>query len=73
MTPGVRPVAQDARPRVAAVEVRMWFIGLVLMTLWMALELLGCTCFGLTHSLLVAAIATQLRRAGAPRAKVATA
>ena len=48
----------------------MWIIGLTLMTLWMALELLGCTCFGLTHLLCVAAIATQLRQ---PRAKVATA
>ena len=47
----------------------MWIFGVSLMTLWMALTLLGLTGFGLTHLLLVAAIAVELRRKDAPRDK----
>lgn len=47
----------------------MWIFGVSLMTLWMTLVLLGLTAFGLTHLLLVAAVALELRRTDAPRRK----
>ena len=44
----------------------MWF-AVLLMSLWMALVLLGHTYFGLTHLLGVGAVAMEVIRRPAPR------
>lgn len=46
----------------------MWFVSVLLVTLWMVLVLLGLDFFGLTHLLAAGAVSLELfRRPGARR------
>ena len=45
----------------------MWFVSVLLVTLWMVLVLLGLTFFGLTHLLCAGAVSIELLRRPAAR------
>lgn len=51
----------------------MWMASLALLTLWMALALLGLTFFGFTHLIGLGAIALELLRRPAVRTAAAAA
>ena len=64
------PLAQDARAALESIErFAMWIVSVSLLTLWMATALLGCTLFGMTHLLGVSAVALEVLRHPAIRAR----
>jgi hypothetical protein len=51
----------------------MWVLSVALVTLWMALAVLGITFFGFAHLLAVGAVALEVLRQPAPRRSAAIA